>query len=315
MKDGFSLRGNHRAESLLKALSRQGHAHAILIEGPGGSGKSSFARRFAMTVLCRGEKDRPCLECISCRKVIGGNHPDLHIYEGEKKPGGFHVDTVRGARAQAFVLPNESDRKVLLLEDCETMTQHGQNALLTILEDPPPSAVFILTAKGRQELLPTILSRVNVIGLELLSHSLCEEVLAELLPQSSPEERKAAARRANGSVGAASAFISGKDDSANEADALFAHIAKGEEMAALIIMKKYEKDRAGLMDLLESLKSYISQLVPEGDFRHGNAIITRRELYELCEITDDAILAARSNVGGLLLGGSFCAKMAQALQE
>jgi DNA polymerase-3 subunit delta' len=270
-----SIRAGH-AENLLRSFSRLGSSHAILIEGALGSGKSDFARRYAMAVLCRAEHGRPCFECLSCRKVLGGNHPDFHVFEGDKRPGGFHVETVREARACAFVLPNESERKVLLLKNCETMTQHGQNALLKVLEEPPPSAVFLLTARNRQELLPTILSRVNVIALE---------------PEDNPE-----------------------DPAHGQAEQFFGYITGGEEMRALAFLKKYEKDRAGLSEFMECLRAYLSDKMIKGGYRCGTANISRRELFKLCEIVEDGVAGARSNTGGLLLGCNLCARLCQALE-
>ena len=270
-----------------------------------------------MAILCRADEGYPCGACISCRKVAGEIHPDLHIFEGEKKPGGFHVDAVRKARSQAFVLPNESERKVILLEDCETMTEQAQNALLTILEEPTESTTFLLTARSRDRLLPTILSRVIVITLETLSIAQCEEALEKLAPNFTPDERKAAAKNAFGSVGVAIEMLSQEEGNNRQSDGLtlLEFIAKGDEFAALVLLKNYEKDRASLGEMLGILRDNLARLTVEGEYRAGNAVVASDKLYLLCGVVEDAVQGVKSNAGGLILSSELCAKMMQVMDS
>ncbi len=107
----------------------------------------------------------PCGVCSHCVKCAGGVHPDLRLAEGGSGAKSFSVETVRGLRTDAHVLPNEATRKVFLLHNAHTMTQEAQNALLKLLEEPPDYLCLILTAPATRLLLPTVISRVTSLTL------------------------------------------------------------------------------------------------------------------------------------------------------
>ena len=133
--------------------------HAVILEGGSESDRLTLARLLAQTLLCRGE-ERPCGECSHCRKVLRGFHPDLT--ECLAQPGDadcLKVDAIRAIRADAFVFPNEADRRVFLLHNMQLSNEAAQNALLKILEEPPEYVRFLLTCPSATALLPTILSR------------------------------------------------------------------------------------------------------------------------------------------------------------
>ncbi len=133
--------------------------HAIILEGGSESDRLTLARRLAQALLCSGE-DRPCGACSHCRKVLRGFHPDLT--ECLAQPGStesLKVDAIRQLRADAFIFPNEADRRVFLLHNMQLSNEAAQNALLKILEEPPEYVRFLLTCPSATALLPTILSR------------------------------------------------------------------------------------------------------------------------------------------------------------
>ncbi|HIQ77447.1 MAG TPA: hypothetical protein IAB79_08415, partial [Candidatus Faecousia excrementipullorum] len=135
---GFdSLLGNERLKENLENSLKKGHiSHFYLISGPKGSGKHTLARLLAAAALCEGE-DKPCLTCRSCRKVMAGVHPDfITVDDPEKKT--VPVDLIRSAREDMFILPNEGKRKIYLFPRGQDMGIPGQNALLKVLEEPPP---------------------------------------------------------------------------------------------------------------------------------------------------------------------------------
>ena len=136
-------------------------SHAILIDGGTASEREEAAWQTAQAILCGGQT-KPCGVCASCVKALARSHPDVLVFSGGTTPGSFKVDTVREIRAQASVLPNESEYKVFLLLACETMLPAAQNALLKILEEPPYFVRFVLCCNTQREMLETILSRVTV---------------------------------------------------------------------------------------------------------------------------------------------------------
>ncbi len=133
--------------------------HAVVFEGNDCSGALEM---FLKAVLCSGG-EKPCMVCKHCQKVATHSHPDVLEFHPEGANKGFKIDTIRSIRENAHVLPNEADKKIIVLHDADNISSVSQNALLKILEEPPAHAVFVLTVKQKSHLLDTIISRVSVI--------------------------------------------------------------------------------------------------------------------------------------------------------
>jgi len=271
-------------ESILSGFLKSGRfPHAILIEGAREAQVLDFARRVAMAVLCRApQNERPCGECLSCRKVPGDIHPDLLTYAGEGKSRAIPVDKVREIRAAAYILPNESDKKILLLRDVQTMLAPAQNALLKILEEPPASAVFILTVNNRFRLLETVRSRVSAILLE-----------DGQPPDEFPEDFEHREAVFN----------------------LIGHLSRGEEAGVLACLAKYEKDRPGFLEMLNGLRAYLLSNMPDGGYKGKGGPISGPRLWAFADAIDETLIAAQHNVGVQLLGCSLCAKLFEVSEE
>ncbi len=314
MTAGFALRGNSAAEECLRAFAGRGFPHALLIEGPEGGGKSSFARRAAMAVLCRNPQEAPCGQCPSCKKVAAGIHPDLHVFEGEKgKARSLHIDQIRALRAQAFIAPNDGERKALLIEDAQNMTEQAQNALLKILEEPPASAVLLLTCRSRGELLETILSRVTLIALRLPDTDTCAAVLRERCPTEDPARLYELARDAGGSVGIALALLESGGGAGSQngyrarAAELLTLLEQGAESKALALLSVYEKDRPGLMAFLDALARLAGARLLEPE----RARMPHPRLMLVLAAVEETQTAAYANVSGLLAGSALVARVSQ----
>lgn len=157
--------GNTRAKEMLAGMVKTARfPHAVLICGEDGVGKKTFARIMAQAILCESE-NAPCGVCDNCKKISSGNHPDVEEITEYKKEASFKVDYVREIKARAYLSPNEAGKRVFLIANAECMTVQAQNALLKVLEEPPETAVFILTTQNREKLLTTVLSRVVTIPL------------------------------------------------------------------------------------------------------------------------------------------------------
>ncbi|MBR5618853.1 MAG: ATP-binding protein [Clostridia bacterium] len=151
----------HVLRQILDDLQNDKLSHAVLIEGGTAAEREETARQTAQAILCGGQT-KPCGVCASCVKAAANSHPDILVFSGGTTPGSFKVDTVREIRAQASILPNESEYKVFLLLACETMLPAAQNALLKIIEEPPYFVRFVLCCSTQRAMLDTILSRVTV---------------------------------------------------------------------------------------------------------------------------------------------------------
>lgn len=147
------------------AISRGRFPHAAIIEGGTAAERMELAKKTAAALLCSGTESKPCGECSHCIKVAADSHADVPVYSVEDKPKAFKVDMVRDIRSEAFILPNEADRKVFILENAHTMGAEGQNAFLKVLEEPPEFVTFLLLCTTRTVFLPTVLSRAVVYGL------------------------------------------------------------------------------------------------------------------------------------------------------
>ena len=195
--DGFV--GNAPVKKQLAAEIDAGRfPHALLIEGAPGSGRRTLARIIARAALCRCEEAhaRPCGTCTACQKEVP---PDLTEVGGDGTA--IPVDTIRWIREDAYLKPNESNYRVILLADAQLMRHEAQNALLKILEEPPAHVIFILTCDSRTALLPTIQSRCVCLSLTPVEWSEAEPLLRNKLPQTPAEELRRAHELFGGHIG------------------------------------------------------------------------------------------------------------------
>ncbi len=177
-------------------------AHAYILSGEEGMGKKTIADAFALSLLCEQDGDEPCMECVSCRQVQDGNHPDV-IYVTHEKPASIGVEDIRRQVADTVMIrPYRSEYKIYIIDDAEKMTVQAQNALLKTLEEPPAYVVILLLAANEEALLPTILSRCVRLKLRPLSDQEIKGYLTEKL-HTDPADASVCAAFARGNLGRA----------------------------------------------------------------------------------------------------------------
>ncbi len=161
---GFDI--NNPVEQALSVASGAGRLpHAIILEGSSAEERMKLAKKIAASLVCGEKTDAPCGVCPHCIKSAADSHADVLVYSVEDKPKAFKVDIVREIRNKAYIIPNEADRKVFILENSHTMGIEGQNAILKILEEPPSFVNFIMLCSSKSGFLPTVLSRATVYSL------------------------------------------------------------------------------------------------------------------------------------------------------
>lgn len=150
-------------ELFSKMIQNQTIQHAYLFEGVAGAGKKEMALWIAKALFCPNyfEHNEPCGTCHQCQRIDTHQHPDII----EIKPDGLSIKVaqVRELKAEFSKSGVESKRKLFIIEDVEKMTQNAANSLLKFLEEPDGETTALLLTTAKQRLLPTILSRCQVI--------------------------------------------------------------------------------------------------------------------------------------------------------
>jgi DNA polymerase III subunit delta' len=171
MTDNWNLIGHEWAVDMLKKHVVNGTTrHAYLFAGPPGLGRRTLALRFAQALNCQTpvEAGIPCGQCRDCKQIEAMQHADLTIIQAESEGGTLKVDQIREARRSLTLKPYQSNYRVALFFRFQEANDNAANALLKTLEEAPSYAVLILTADNPEQLLPTIVSRCEVLRLRPL---------------------------------------------------------------------------------------------------------------------------------------------------
>jgi DNA polymerase III subunit delta' len=173
---------------LQNSLMKGRVAHAYLYEGMRGTGKKDISLLLAKSIFCQALADgyKPCESCLNCKRINHRNHPDIHLVEPDGlsiKKGQIHALQEEFAKTGV-----ESRKKLYMIVHADKMTTNAANSLLKFLEEPHPGTVAILMTEQAQKILPTILSRCQIIGFTPLSPKNMEKQLIEngVNPQTAP---------------------------------------------------------------------------------------------------------------------------------
>jgi DNA polymerase-3 subunit delta' len=170
MNRNWNLIGHEWAVDMLQKHVINGPRHAYLFAGPPGLGRRSLALCFAQALNCQTPTDAgvPCGQCRDCKQIQAMQHADLTIVQAESEGGIIKVDQIREARRMLTFKPYMAKYRVALFPRFQESNDNAANALLKTLEEAPSYAVLILTADNPEQLLPTIVSRCEVLRLRPL---------------------------------------------------------------------------------------------------------------------------------------------------
>lgn len=173
-----SIPGNKAAKDYITVcIENDCLPHALIIEGPEGTGKKAFARLIAASFIC-DEEVRPCLKCDKCNRILDDISQDVSWVIPDKDRKTIGVENIRDLRLTLYNVPGESERKFFIINDASVLTEPAQNALLKTIEEPPEFAYFILLASNAASLLPTVRSRAPSVRMQIFE----DAELADLLP-------------------------------------------------------------------------------------------------------------------------------------
>lgn len=268
-----------KASDIIKNITESGRLpHAFIIEG-GGDEAAELAKYLSAFAVC-SEQDKPCGHCKNCVNAFAKTHADItYVYpDSTSKSKTLTIDRIRELIKDAYILPNDSDSKVYIFENADSVfSEITQNAFLKLLEEPPRGVCFILLCQSAKGLLPTIISRCSMINLG------GEAEINE-------EAQKAAETIINGII------------SLSEYDLLLALRSLADKSLADDILRAVKLILFDAVTVLSGAKaSYKPELAKKLSSR-----FTRKKLLDMIELTDSSKYKLKQNININLLTTQLC---------
>lgn len=173
-------------QMLKNSIKKQRLAHAYLFEGARGTGKKDVSFLLAKSIFCTQPENGyiPCEACRNCKRINSGNHPDVHVIE----PDGASIkkQQIQELQEEFSKTGVESNKKFYTIVHADRMTVNAANSLLKFLEEPTSETTAILLTEQGQQILPTILSRCQIVTFKPLSS---EHLTKKLIEQGVAEKK------------------------------------------------------------------------------------------------------------------------------
>ncbi|WP_156289971.1 DNA polymerase III subunit delta' [Oceanobacillus salinisoli] len=163
---------------ITNSIQKDRISHAYLLQGERGTGKEEIALLIAKVLFCESsDGTEPCQTCSNCKRIDSHNHPDVHWIEPEGKS--IKKEQVESLQKEFTYSGLESNRKVYIIKDADTLTTNASNRILKFLEEPSRQTTAIMLTENSQSIIPTIRSRCQVIDLKPLNPIYFKEKLIE----------------------------------------------------------------------------------------------------------------------------------------
>lgn len=255
----------HIIQTLKNAIRMQRTAHAYLFVGPRGVGKTTTARIFAKALNCLSPEDgEPCCKCRSCLAVTAGNNIDVIEIDAASQSG---VNDARAIREEALHVPIACRYKIYIIDEVHMLSKPAWNALLKIVEEPPPHIKFIFATTEVHMVLGTIISRCQRFDLQRISMPIIIDRLEKICQTEnvkiSREAILAIARAADGGMRDAQSlldqmiafFCSEDNPEITEGQALSLFGLSGDAEIDNLIIAMCTNDRSGVVSTIYTLAS------------------------------------------------------------
>jgi len=300
-------------EVLRRAINENKLSQNYLFVGPEGVGKRLTAISFVQALNCKIEPLEGCGECDICKSIEKLSYPDLFYL----KPEGqwYKIQQIRDIRKEAYVKPYISNWKVFILDDAHQLRAEGANALLKILEEPPEHTLFILIAYRPELLLPTIISRSQIISFSYLSYDEVWQIIKDKVPE---DKLEILVNLSQGSVG--KALFWGEENNWTKRIELFKYLTllkkdRPYSPFELVDFLVEEKDGEKIINLLELVlfwwrdlllwkltedEKYIMQKDFLSEIARKSQEYSISDLRNFFRLTQDAIRGIRNNANLLL---------------
>lgn len=293
MADVFDgVLGQPRVRSFLRSSVSSGRvSHAYLFVGPAGSGKTQAAYALAQAIVC---PQGGCGSCDDCRRVERHNHPDVHYYAPEGAQG-YVVSQIREIVADAALAPIRSRSKVYVLDRVDLLGIQPANAFLKTLEEPIPGVTFLLLARTREGVLPTIVSRCQVVPFRHIPSVEAAAILAQRTGVA-PERARIAIEACDGSLSRALSFVKSAERAEFRARVLeiLSRLALADERDVLDFAAELIERSKAPLDNVRTRQS--AELEESADFLASSALkqIELRHKRALAKATRDSLTTMTS---------------------
>jgi DNA polymerase-3 subunit delta' len=172
-------------KKMQRALTHQRVPQSMFFVGPLHCAISDYVIQLMQLFLCKISQNEPCLSCIDCQMISERNHPDMEWIKPEKNGGSIKIDQIRELQQAAYLTPQRTPYRLIAIEAADRMNTASANALLKILEEPAPHTIFILMAQQLSTVLPTVLSRCQIVTFSSSDNSYSNNLL--MLGEQYPE--------------------------------------------------------------------------------------------------------------------------------